>query len=196
MKRPKTATANNRPIERVKDDFQGIIDKYSGNPGGKLARFSFANICYAAGAFDPAIAHFTQSQKDFEGDAFYERLIASGLGHAQAGKKDMEAAARTFASIAEQPDDFLKDEALFFSGPFTRPWASRTRAKRRSTGSCPNFRPPSTWTWSVNGLPDRPGRFHFDKAAPVRQIPFRIELFRDRLVWGMAGTRVFARTKN
>ena len=104
--------------EAVQPDFEGILDKYSGNNGGKIARFAFANICYDAGDFDRAIELYTQSLEDFKADSFYRKLIISGIGHAHEGKKDLKTAATFFETITAEPDAFLKDEALFHLGEF------------------------------------------------------------------------------
>ena len=101
----------------VQQDFDLILNKYAGTGGGKIARFAFANICYQAGEFDRAIDLFQQSLTDFGTDGFYRKRIISGIGYAQAGKKDLKAAAATFETLSSEPG-MPDDETLFQLGRF------------------------------------------------------------------------------
>lgn len=102
----------------LQPEFERILKQYSANAGGKVARLFFANICHRAGEYDRAVALFKRSLQDFESDAFYRKLIAAGIGHALAGKKDFGAAAESFATIASEPGTYMKDEALFHLGHY------------------------------------------------------------------------------
>jgi len=90
---------------------------------------TFANICYHAGEFDRAIDLYSRSLKDFEGDAFYGKLISSSIGYAQEGKNDLKAAAKTFESMASEPESFLGDQALFHLGQFYEAMGNRDKSK-------------------------------------------------------------------
>lgn len=111
---------NNKGIRQayadVKTDFETILKKYSNRNGGKLARLTFANICNKAGDYDRAIDLLDQSQKDFNTDPFYQKMILSSLAHAYQGKNETEAAITFFEQITETPGDYLKDEAYFHLG--------------------------------------------------------------------------------
>ena len=69
-------------------DFGLIMEKYSGRKGGKLARFTYAEMCYAAGDYDNAIANFNKLLVDFNDEPFLKNLILSGLGYSYEAKKD------------------------------------------------------------------------------------------------------------
>lgn len=105
-----------KAYQEVRQEFDQILKKYSGNSGGKLARFAYADICYRAGEFDRAVELLTRSLRDFEGDAFYSTLVVNSIGHSHEGKKDFEAAAASFEKLAAAPESHLKDEALFHLG--------------------------------------------------------------------------------
>jgi len=106
--------------QEIRQDFEQILSKYSGNSGGKIARLTFAGIAYGAGDFDKAIELYKQSLKDFEGESFYEKLIVSSVGHAFEGKNDFKAAVGFFETLAGDAGPFLKDEALFHLGELYR----------------------------------------------------------------------------
>jgi len=92
--------------QQVKSDFELILNK-----------------------FDRAIDLYSRSLKDFEGDAFYGKLISSSIGYAQEGKNDLKAAAKTFESMASEPESFLGDQALFHLGQFYEAMGNRDKSK-------------------------------------------------------------------
>ncbi len=102
--------------QKVKSDFNNLLDKYSGKKSGKLARISFAHICLNAGEYDRAIELYRRALEDFDGDLSLRDLLLSGLAHSFAGKKDYSAAASYLEEIVSAPDSILKDEALFHLG--------------------------------------------------------------------------------
>jgi len=97
-------------------DFELIMEKYSGRKGGKLARFTYAEMCYAAGDYDKAIANFNKSLVDLSDEPFLDNLILSGLGYSYMAKKDYKTSAKYFETIVTTPDYSIKDEALFNLG--------------------------------------------------------------------------------
>ncbi len=97
-------------------DFGLIMEKYSGRKGGKLARFTYAEMCYAAGDYDKAIANFNNLLADFKDEPFLINLILSGLGYSYKAKKDYKTSAKYFEMIVTTPDYSIKDEALFNLG--------------------------------------------------------------------------------
>ncbi|MBU0988061.1 MAG: tetratricopeptide repeat protein [Proteobacteria bacterium] len=114
-----TLIEQNRPEKAyldVEKDFQMIVQKYSKNNGGKLARFVYANICYQAGNYDRAIAFYNQSLKDFIDHPFLKNLAVSNLAYSHEAKKEYDTAAKFFEMIVSTPDSGLKDEALFNLG--------------------------------------------------------------------------------
>ena len=97
-------------------DFELIMEKYSGRKGGKLARFTYAEMCYAAGDYDKAIANFNKLLVDFNDEPFLKNLILSDLAYSYKAKKDYKTSAKYFEMIATTPDYSIKDEALFNLG--------------------------------------------------------------------------------
>ena len=55
------------------------MKKYSGRTGGKHARFTYAEMCYAAEDYDNAIANFNQSLVDFNDEPFLKNLTLTVL---------------------------------------------------------------------------------------------------------------------
>ena len=101
--------------EQVREDFQQILQRFSGQTGGKFARVIFADICYRGGQPDEAIDLYDAALKDFD-DPFYRNTILNGLGYAYEEKKDLEKAVAYFQQVAASPDTVLKAEALFNAG--------------------------------------------------------------------------------
>ena len=97
-------------------DFELIMEKYPARKGGKLARFTYAEMCYDAGEYDKAIANFNKSLVDLSDEPFLDNLILSGLGYSYMAKKDYKTSAKYFETIVTTPDYRIKDEALFNLG--------------------------------------------------------------------------------
>ena len=101
--------------EQVRADFQQLLQKYSGQTGGKFARLLFADICYRAGQPDEAIELYNAATRDFD-DPFYRHTILNGLGYAYEEKQDLKKAVSYFQQVADSQDSVLKAEALFNTG--------------------------------------------------------------------------------
>ena len=110
------ASNPNKAYLDVGKDFELIMEKYSGRKGGKLARFTYAEMCYAAGDYDKAIANFNKSLVDFNDEPFLKNLILSDLGYSYKAKNDYKTSAKYFEMIVTTPDNSIKDEALFNLG--------------------------------------------------------------------------------
>ena len=111
----KAGNPNKAYLEAGKD-FELIMEKYSDRKGGKLARFTYAEMCYAAGDYDKAIANFNKSLVDFNDEPFLKNLVLSDLGYSYNAKKDYKTSAKYFEMIVTTPDYSIKDEALFNLG--------------------------------------------------------------------------------
>ncbi len=105
-----------KAFKEIKNDFIKIIDKYSGNSGGKIARIEFANISINAGDTDGAIDLYRKALEDFSDNQTVKNIILSNLGYAYEEKNDLKSAVKYFEMIVSEPDTFLKDEALFNLG--------------------------------------------------------------------------------
>ena len=105
-----------KAFKEVKNDFVKIIDNYSGNRGGKIARIEFANISINAGDTDGAIDLYRKALEDFNDDQTVKNIILSSLGYAYEEKSDSKSAIKYFEMTISEPDTFLKDEALFNLG--------------------------------------------------------------------------------
>ncbi len=101
--------------EQVRAEFTQLLEKYSGQTGGKFARVMYADICYRAGQPDEAIDLYTAALEDFD-DPFYRNTILNGLAYAYEKKQDLEKAVAYFQQVAGAPDSVLKAEALFNAG--------------------------------------------------------------------------------
>jgi len=106
----------NKAYMDAEKDFELIMEKYSDRKGGKLARFTYAEMSYAAGDYDKAIANFNKSLVDLSDEPFLKNLILSDLGYSYMAKKDYTTSAKYFEMIMSTPDYSIKDEALFNLG--------------------------------------------------------------------------------
>ena len=102
--------------QSVIKDFRMILDKYGKKEGGKLARVTFANICFDAGEYSEAIKLYEESLKNFEDQPMIYNLILSGLGYANEQLNEHQHAVTYFEKIVARDDKILGDEALFNLG--------------------------------------------------------------------------------
>ncbi len=119
MKNYEVSLKKNGPenaFKEAKNDFVKIIEKYSGNRGGKIARIELANISINAGDTDSAIELYIKALEYFSNDQTVKNIILSNLGYAYEGKNDLKSSVKYFEMIVSEPDTFLKDEALFNLG--------------------------------------------------------------------------------
>ena len=112
----KKATTADEAYKLVSEEFQNIVDKYGGNAGGKIARASYANICYNAGDYNKAIELYKRSLNDFKDHPMVYHLILSGLAYGYQQVGDHSNAANYFEKIARATDSNNRDEALFNLG--------------------------------------------------------------------------------
>ena len=105
-----------KAYQEVNTDFEFILNKYPGKEGGKLARVSYADICYRAGEFDKAISLYRQSLKDIGDQQPLKYLVLSGLGYSYAARQEYQEAATYFQMIASGSESIMKDESLFNLG--------------------------------------------------------------------------------
>ena len=85
-----------QPLEaydQVSADFQLILDKYGSKQNGKIARLTYANICYEAGKYEQAIKLYKSSLKDFEKHPAIHNQVVGSLGYAYEQQADYTSAA-------------------------------------------------------------------------------------------------------
>ncbi|MDM8553025.1 tetratricopeptide repeat protein [Desulfobacterales bacterium HSG2] len=100
----------------VEENFQKILEEYSGKDAGKIAKVEYAGICYDAGNTDKAIELYKEALQDFNVHPSFGNLILSGLGYAYEKKKDYKTAVTYFEKITRGPNPLMKDEAFFNLG--------------------------------------------------------------------------------
>jgi tetratricopeptide (TPR) repeat protein len=115
--------------QKVKPDFEQLLDEFGQRRGGRLARIVFADICYAAGAYKDAIALYTVALNDFTADPLVAHGILSGLAYAHEALNEDAAAIKYFQMIVDGPDQILKDEALFHLGTLYRQTGDQARSR-------------------------------------------------------------------
>ena len=100
----------------VSADFQFILDKYKGKESTKLARLTYANICYDAGKYKQAIELYKTALTEFEKYPMIYHQILSNLGYAYEQQEDYATAISYFEKISSAPEPILRDEALYHLG--------------------------------------------------------------------------------
>jgi tetratricopeptide (TPR) repeat protein len=105
-----------KAYQAVAADFEQILNKYGNKEGGKIARVTFANICFDAGEYGKAIEFYKNSLKDFENHPFIHNLILLGIGYAYEQLNDDQTAASYFEKIAASNEYVLQDQAFFNLG--------------------------------------------------------------------------------
>ena len=100
----------------VSADFQFILNKYNGKKSAKLARLTYANICYNAGKYLQAIELFKTALTDFAKYPMIHHQILSNLGYAYEQQEDYSTAVGYFEKISAAPEPIMRDEALYHLG--------------------------------------------------------------------------------
>jgi tetratricopeptide (TPR) repeat protein len=100
----------------VSADFELIIDRYNNKDSGKIARLTFANICYNAGKYEQAIELYQRSLEDFEKHPAIYNQVLSSLGYAFEQKEDYAGAAGYFDKLSQVQEPTMQGEALFNLG--------------------------------------------------------------------------------
>ncbi|MGD8292050.1 MAG: tetratricopeptide repeat protein [Desulfobacterales bacterium] len=100
----------------VSEDFKFILTKYKGKESAKLARLIYANICYNAGKYKPAIELYKKALLDFNKNPMIHSQILSNLGYAYEQEKEYSTAVGYFEKIVSAPKPVMRDEALYHLG--------------------------------------------------------------------------------
>ena len=102
--------------DQVSADFQLILDKYGSKKNGKIARLTYANICYKAGKYEQAIELYKKSLKDFEKHPTIHNQVVGSLGYAYEQQADYASAVSYFEPLSSTPDTIMRGEALYHLG--------------------------------------------------------------------------------
>lgn len=102
--------------QSVSPDFQFILEKYGGKDSGKIARLTFANICYNAGKYKQAIDLYQTSLEDFKKHPLVRDQVVGNLGYAWEQLKDYATAAGYFEKLTSAPEPNMRAEALYHLG--------------------------------------------------------------------------------
>ena len=105
-----------KAYEQLSTDFQLILDKYGSKESGKIARLTFANICYDAGKYEKAIELYKISLKDFENHPVIRNQVVSSLGYASEQQEDYSSAVNYFEKLSSSPQAVMRGEALYHLG--------------------------------------------------------------------------------
>lgn len=100
-------------FETVKDAFGNIFDEYANTSAGRMARVTFAKICFDAGEYDNAYTHYSEALSAMGNEAGMENFLLLALGNLSQLKKDPEQAKSYYLRIERGSSDLLKDEARF-----------------------------------------------------------------------------------
>ncbi|CAB1064252.1 hypothetical protein D1BOALGB6SA_9044 [Olavius sp. associated proteobacterium Delta 1] len=108
-----------QPVEaydQVSADFQLILNKYGSKKNGKIARLTYANICYTAGQYEQAIELYKKSLTDFEKHPAIHNQVVGSLGYAYEQQADYANAVKYFEQLSSTPDTIMRGEALYHLG--------------------------------------------------------------------------------
>lgn len=96
----------------VRPGFQELLERYGSSPSAQRATLYYANISYAAGKYDQALALYRKSLESFRNNPLIEDLIRSSVAYAQEAKRTYPSAIASFQEVLNAPVTPLKDEAL------------------------------------------------------------------------------------
>jgi tetratricopeptide (TPR) repeat protein len=100
----------------VSADFQLILDRYKGKESAKIARLTYANICYDAGKYKQAIELYKTALTEFAEYPMIHFQILSNIGYAFEQEADYTTAVSYFEKISSAPEPILREEALYHLG--------------------------------------------------------------------------------
>ena len=102
--------------EQLAPELQLILDKYGRKKSGKIARITYANICYEAGNYEKAIALYKTSLNDFEKNPVIRNQLLSNLGYAYEQQEDYQSAVNYFEQLTSAAAGGLRADALYHLG--------------------------------------------------------------------------------
>ncbi len=112
----------------VQGEFQKFLDEYPGSGAAKFAKVAYADICYAAGESDKAVALYGEAGGAFA-DPSLKNIVLSSLGYAYEQKKEYSAAIAYFEQITRGENAMMKDEAYFNLGRLYEQTGDKTKSR-------------------------------------------------------------------
>lgn len=103
-------------LERVRQDFENLIDTYGYTGPGKTGLLQYAGICYKAQDYDRALELYENAHESFAENPEFGRLALNGMAHSNAAMGENEKAVSLFEKLVEDESPALKDQALFNLG--------------------------------------------------------------------------------
>ncbi len=108
--------ADEKDLEKIRNDFEHLIDKYGYTGPGKAAILQYAGICYSTGDYDRALELYEEAYEAFGKKPDFAQLALNGMAHAHAALGENQKAISLFQKLVEHKSPALKDQALFNLG--------------------------------------------------------------------------------
>lgn len=105
-----------KAIEKIKQNFEKLIDKYGYTRPAKVALLQYAGICYSTGDYPRALELYEKAYEAFENSSEFGSLALNGMAHAHTAMGENSKALTLFEKLAEDQNPALKDQALFNLG--------------------------------------------------------------------------------
>lgn len=109
------ATDSQTAYATVESEFETLVDRFGGTPGGKYGILVFADISFEAGRIERAVTLYRQALEVFELPEIRNRVL-NDLGYAHEARGDLQAAVRQFEQILDGSAAAFKEEARFNVG--------------------------------------------------------------------------------
>lgn len=103
-------------LAQVSTDFDKLVNKYGGQPEGRLGGVLYAHIALAGADTDDAIKYYEKAYKQYGSDATLSNIVLNGLAVAHMEKGENDAAINYLTQIANGNSKLFKDNALFYLG--------------------------------------------------------------------------------
>lgn len=102
-----------KAYDAVRPAFEQLLARYGGSTCAQRATLYYANISYAAGKYDQALALYRRQLDGFRDSPLLKNLIRCSVAYAQEAERSYPPAIASFQQILNAPVTSLKDEALF-----------------------------------------------------------------------------------
>jgi tetratricopeptide (TPR) repeat protein len=102
-----------KAYEKVKSDYEALLDNHGSTPAAQIGRVIYANIGFRAGQYDQALELYQTALGETQGTSFYSPMIRANLGKALLAKEDLAGARAQFEQAAQGAPAPLAAESLF-----------------------------------------------------------------------------------